>query len=216
LQYYSRSDSRFLDRAHRLTIIAKIDYRPKGIIPEGFTVSDKSKRLHWKHPALTKIDKEGKTTIQITDKTVSIGFHQIYGISPHHLVHTCLNRCVQFITYLKELGFKIQNPNYSTVQQHHAIFNKELATFFAKYEIHYISDRLIFDKSIAPNEFELIHPEGGPDDFVKLTDFFEAIVRGKIKIEDLVDIREKLNEIRQSESFSKMNNYIAENTLIAS
>jgi len=185
LQFYGQSVLRFLDRQHKTSIMAEIIYRPEQVVPAGFKASEKSKKLHWKYPVLTSVDKEGRITIQITDKTISISFHEMYGIDPHHLVHTALNRCVGIFNSLREQGFKVGMPNYTVVSQHHAIFNETLAKFSAKYDIHWKSDRLEFDHSVSPNEFELIHPEQSPDDFVKLVELLEYAVRGKISAEAL-------------------------------
>jgi DNA-binding MarR family transcriptional regulator len=185
LQDYSLSDLRFLDRGNKLTIKSDLDYRPEGVVPEGFNSSPNSKKLHWKLPALTKVDKENRMSVQITDKTITWHFHETYGVDPHHIVHIGLNRAVDTVKALRECGFKISKPNYAITDQHHAISNNALAQFSSKFNIHWKSDRLEFDKSVSSNEFELIHPNQSPDDFVKAVKLLEYAVRGEISAEAL-------------------------------
>jgi len=187
----------FFDRAHNITITQPIIFRPKGVNLPGFEVSKKSNKLHWDSPQLTKIDNKKGITMRITPKTVVYCFKERYGKDPHHLVNICLNQCFKISQWICSYGFKLDLPNIAIIGQHHAIFNKELAKFTQRYKIFYKSDRLTFDLSIRPGEFELINPNYSSDDFLRLTDFFEAVIRGKILVDDLIELHDLLPKLKK-------------------
>ncbi len=190
---------RFLDRGHKITIVAKLGSRPPkaDAVPLGFTASKESKKLHWKFPALTKVDKNKGITVQITDTSISFGFRSIYGINPHEVVHTALNRCIDTANELERAGFKVLLPTCVIVQQHHALSNDDFAKYTAQFHINWLSDRLVFDKSVNPNEFELVNPNTAPEDFVRLVGTFEMLARGVITKEQLIELVGMLPKLRQ-------------------
>ena len=88
----------------------------------------------------------------------------------------------------------LSSCQYALLCQHHALSNDSLAEFTSRYNIHYKSDRLTFDKSIAAGEIELLHPEHSADDFTRLTDFFEAIIAGRITVESLLQLQQQTQQ----------------------
>jgi hypothetical protein len=196
LQLNDRYVSSFLDRAHRIHIIQPIITRPD-IIPEGFIASSKSEKLNWKLPQLTKKDQEN-LTIQITDKTISYRFSEIYAVNPHSAVLNCLNLCFGYASTLTKQGFRIDLPRTAVIEQHHAVFNKEIAKFTSHYKISYKSDRLTFDSSISSGEFELTNPDHSPDDFQRLLDLFEAVIRGDLTLADLKELCSLKSKIKEA------------------
>ncbi len=172
--------NKIFDRVHAVQITQPLIFRPKNVVPIDFKESKKSHKNNWKSPQLTYRDKI--VSIRIVPKKIIYNFKECYGPDPHHVVAICLKKSIEYAKALIAQGFKIDWANQCVTGQEHAIFNKEFAKFTCKYNIHYKSDRLVFDSSIAQNEFELVHPEYSPDDFLKLTDFFEFIIREKIDI----------------------------------
>lgn len=191
------SSFRFLDRAHKITVVAKLASRPQGVVPAGFTASKASAKLRWKHPALAMVDATNGITVLITDASVSFGFKSVYGIDPHHIVHAALIRSVDIANGLKAAGFKVLLPSYAIVQQHHAISNKDFAEFTAKFDFHWLSDTLVFDKSVQPNEYELVNHNTAPEDFVRLTDMLELFARGEVTKEQLKELVKLLPDLKR-------------------
>ena len=188
--------SPFLDRAHKIHIKQPIFERPRDIIPEGFTANDQSVKLNWKFPKLTRNQSEKNLTILITDTSVNYYFGERYGLNPHQLILHCINDCFGYAKVLQREGFKLDLPNTAIIQQSHAISSEHLAKFTSRYKIHYNSDRLTFDASVKNNEFELTHPEHAGDDFLRMTDFLEAVVRGKITLNDLTELSQLLPSLK--------------------
>lgn len=174
----------FLDRAHRITILMPIIQR--GNTPDGFNESPFSKKLNWPNPQLTLRLPNDNLSIRITPRNVVFHFNNFIGITAEHVTSLCLTISFRYVTkLLLSKGWKIGTPHSCIVDQHHALSNKNLAKYTSKYDIYYLSDRLSFDKSVSPNEIELVHPTHSSDDFLKLTDFFEAIIRDDLKLSDL-------------------------------
>jgi len=184
LQFDGQYVNTFFDRAHAITIIVPIKYRPKGVVPEGFSASDKSDKLNWNMPQL--MYKSRYFNLMITQNTGIYYFKECYAPDPHYAVMVCLNHVFPFCQSLRKDGFVFDLPKTAIIGQEHAIFNKELAKFTSKFEIRYRSNRITFDSSISVNEFELIEPRYSSEDFLRLTDFFEAIIAGKFDIDKLI------------------------------
>jgi hypothetical protein len=197
LQNSSQSDDVLTDRAHGLLINFSIISRPK-IIPRGFAASKKSEKLGWKKPMLSMVDKAFGMSAQITTQSINIRFNEIFAANPHQAVLVALYRASDLIVSLEEQRFKIFRPQYALIEQEHALYSKKIAEYTTRFDIHWKSDRLVFDKSIKPNEFELIHPNESPDDFIKLARFFEFIVRDKIVATDVAELCNLLPDIRKS------------------
>lgn len=196
-----QSDSMYvnslLDRAHRIDIIQPIIFRPEGVVPEGFTASSESNKLHWKYPQLTKKDKENCITVQVSDKSICYRFSECYGVNPHSIVFNCLGYCFAFGLALTKQGFRLDLPKTAVIEQHHAIFNKKVGGYTKPYKISYKSDRLSFDSSIKSNEFELTHPEHASDDFLLLTSFMESVIRKEIEVETLIELQKIMPDLQK-------------------
>ncbi len=183
----------FLDRAHRITLKCPLIQRPDHL-DNGFKIVEGSK-LNWKKDQATKrIDKY--TTVQITPKNINFHFTGIYGTDPDCIVLNCINKA--YLVLRTSIGSNVKTnwPNIAIVEQHHALSNKDLAKFTRHYNIHYKSDRLVFDKSIASGEFELVHPQHAQGDFIRLTDVLEAIIRGDITLDNLKEIKSLIPQIK--------------------
>lgn len=192
--------SPFLDRANNITLKFKI-IKDSDKVPKGFkSISGES--MNWKSNRW--IGKFESITIQKNNSNVIMTFHEVYCADPHSSVHYCLNK--GFLIVKDKLGdLTLDMPVDVVINQHHAISSSELARFTRKFKIFYKSERLTFDHSISEGEFELIHPQDGSDDFLKLIDFFEAVIREGIKLTDLKELCSLLPKLREAYKLSDKN-----------
>jgi len=185
LQNNSQYVNLVLDRPNGVTINQPVLFR-SGVVPVGFRSSDGG-RLHWGSPLLTYGDSQ--VSVRVTPKTVSYYFKECFSPDPYHAVNVCLNAVFKFSRFLEDNGFKLDLPNTVIVQQEHALYNKELSKFARRYKIGYKSKILTFDMSIAEGEFELISPQSSADDFLRVTDFLEAVASGKITVNSILELQ---------------------------
>lgn len=168
-----------LSRSHKITVSQPILAR--GSVPQGF-VSKQSVNSNWKHPSYSLHMADMKVTVQITPSSVVYYFRERFGSDAYSTTQGCLNDVWVISKSFVDSGWDLDFPKTAVVDQHHAIYNEEIAKFTRKYNIFYKSARLTFDRSLESGEFELVHPSHASDDFSRLTSFFEAVIRGDIDV----------------------------------
>jgi hypothetical protein len=179
------------DRAHNITLKCAYRVHPSELGCFSDWKIKNCSGLNWaKNQYYKRID---DCLIHINPKHILLTYTDVFASDSHLAVMFCINKSLRLLSTVLS-ACKPDLPSIVLVCQHHALSCDSLADFTSRYNIHYTSERLVFDRSISKGEFELVSPEHSADDFTRLTDFFESVIRGDFSAQTIIDLQKMLQK----------------------